>query len=240
MRNRSSAAPIFHHSPFCRSTYYGAYGADEKHITQKNPVSVWWVRNLKKKKNQMTLLRCARSIHFQLTEDETFCFLFFDPRRFVAASILFRGGGYFYEVATNANGRHLSDTFCWRFYLTRSGLNKFPSHSQTITRFGAKMFAGGSLAPASPDRKTLTGPGPKYIYIYTAVPPFHRNGLILRMLLLTYVLECVENESATSRSWLLDATRICRASHLCCCCCSFSGSKCVVVSLSLGEGRGVI
>ena len=32
------------------------------------------------------------------------------------------------------------------------------------------MFAGGSLAPASPDRKTLTGPGPKYIYIYCSAP----------------------------------------------------------------------
>ena len=103
---------------------------------------------------------------------DIFVFYFSTPAVLLPPHFFFRGGGYFYEVATNANGRHLSDTFCWRFYLTRSGLNKFPSHSQTITRFGAKMFAGGSLAPASPDRKTLTGPGPKYIYIYTAVPPF--------------------------------------------------------------------
>ena len=170
---------------------------------------------------------------------DIFVFYFSTPAVLLPPQFFLGGGATFTRWRPTPMDDTFRTHFCWRFYLTRSGLNKFPSHSQTITRFGAKMFAGGSLAPASPDRKTLTGPGPKYIYIYCSAP-FHRNGLILRMLLLTYVLECVENESATSRSWLLDATRICRASHLCCCCCSFSGSKCVVVSLSLGEGRGVI
>ena len=42
---------------------------------------------------------------------DIFVFYFSTPAVLLPPHFFFRGGGYFYEVATNANGRHLSDTF---------------------------------------------------------------------------------------------------------------------------------